>query len=560
MSGYDAPDWKSALPIGQDGPMRRLLLLAVLVCLVSAAGPEPAPAAVPVLIVDGRGFGHGVGMAQDGAYWMGKAGASTNQILGHFYPGTGIGKATGSVRVAVHTAPGREAVVSFPNGGDVRDARSGPQSAGFPVRVGPGGQVRIRYDGTRYTAVALSGAQPTAAGPPPTSPPAAAASKPGPPAIAAVAADDPSTTTSSTTSTTVLGLPTTTAPSPTPTTTTTAPPPEQSPAPPAAPPEGTPTASSGRSLIAVPSDGGTVGVPSRSRRYRGIVDAIGGGSGLRLVNEVDVEQYLRGMGEVRDPSWPPAALRAQAVAARTYALRAMSIAGELCDTQRCQVYLGADAEYGAMNKAVADSARQVIVFGRGLASAVYSANGGGFSASREEGFGTTGGGYPYLRPARYETKNPLPWNVQVALTDLAARFGYPGQVTGARVTKVGPSGRAMEVTLDGSAGPRAVTGLAFDAGLGLKSTLFSLQAGTADVAPPPPPPSEGLQALPEEIGGASSAGPVADLSGLGGKPGPLRSSSSGPGGPGLPLGVTAVALQLSVAIAVGERYLRIRRA
>ena len=301
-------------------------------------------------------------------------------------------------------------------------------------------------------------------------------------------------------------------------------------------------------------------VPAVGRRYRGLVDAIGGAGVLRLVNEVDVEQYLRGMGEVRDPSWPAASLRTQAIAARTYALRAMATSGELCDTQRCQVYLGADAEYGAMNKAVADSKGQVIVFGRGLASTVYSANGGGFSASREEGFGTTGAGYPYLRPAPYDTKNPMPWNVQIALTDLGGRFGYPGQVTGARVTKVGPSGRAMEVTLDGSAGPRAVTGLAFDAGLGLKSTLFTLQLGSADVAPPPPPPSEGLQALPEEIEGAAGGGPVTDLSDLGGKPGPLRSATTGGDGPGLPLGVTAVALELSVAAAVAQRFLRARRA
>ena len=71
-----------------------------------------------------------------------------------------------------------------------------------------------------------------------------------------------------------------------------------------------------------------------------------------------------------------------------------------------------------MNKAVADSARQVIVFGRSLASAVYSANGGGFSASREEGFGTTGAGYPYLRPAPLRHQEP-------AAVDRAGRAHRP---------------------------------------------------------------------------------------------------------------------------------------
>lgn len=532
--------------------MRRWLLIAVLACLAAAAVPTPAPAAVPVLVVEGKGFGHGVGMAQDGAFWMGKAGASTNQILGHFYPGTGLGKASGPVRVAVLTAANREATVSFPAGGEVRDGRGGPQASGFPVRVGPGGQVLIRFDGARYSATALSGGQSAAASTSPETRPAAAVS---PTADASAAQAEPTTTTTAP----VVGFTTTTMPPIESTTTTTAPS-EPPPQPPPPPPAVGRAPSTGRPLWAVPADGGTIGVPARSRRYRGLVEATAAGGPLRLVNEIDVEQYLRGMGEVRDPGWPPASLRAQAVAARTYALRAMSTAGELCDTQRCQVYLGADAEYGAMNKAVADSARQVVVFGRSLASAVYSANGGGFSASREEGFGTTGAGYPYLRAAPYDTKDPLPWSVQIAFTDLAGRFGYPGQVTGARVSRAGPSGRALEVTLEGSAGPKAVTGLAFDAGLGLKSTLFALTAGTADVAPPPPPPGEGLQALPEDLAAlpAAAGGPaLADPSGLGARPLPLRPDDDGPAAP---LAATAVLLNLSVAVAVGERFWRLRRA
>ena len=98
-----------------------------------------------------------------------------------------------------------------------------------------------------------------------------------------------------------------------------------------------------------------------------------------------VEQYLKGMGEVRDPSWPLASLETQAIAARTYALR--SLGGELCADDRCQVYLGAGAEYAAMDKAVSATRGQVVTYGDGLASTVYSANAGGFSATPPEGFG-----------------------------------------------------------------------------------------------------------------------------------------------------------------------------
>src|SRR5438477_7532420 len=113
--------------------------------------PARGAAGVPVIVIDGRGWGHGVGMAQDGALWMGRAGSQTNQILGQFYPGTKIGKGSGAVRVSV-LAPqaSNEAVVTFPSGGEVRDALSGQQSTGFPVKIPAGGQARLRYDGARY--------------------------------------------------------------------------------------------------------------------------------------------------------------------------------------------------------------------------------------------------------------------------------------------------------------------------------------------------------------------------------------------------------------------------
>jgi SpoIID/LytB domain protein len=538
--------------------MRRALFLCLTASLALAGSAPPSQAAVPVLVIEGRGFGHGVGMAQDGAYWMGRAGASTNQILGHFYPGTALGKASGAVRVAVVTATSGETVLAFPNGGDVRDARSGAQSPGFPVRVAPGGQVRVRFAGGRYVAEPISGAQvdgsASPAAPPATEAPAAAATTtPASPLGAGPVQEPPPEPSTTSTLPPLFGDP---PPDLTTTTTAPAPPPTQ---PPGAPPAGAPNAAaSERPLWAVPADGGTVALPARGRRYRGVVQAIGGPGVLRVVNEVDVEQYLRGMGEVRDPRWPPASLRAQAVAARTYALRAMAVAGELCDTQRCQVYLGVDAEYGAMNKAVADTARQVVVFGRGLASTVYSANGGGVSASREEGFGTTGGGYPYLRPGPYQTQNPLPWTVTVALKDVAARFGYPGEVVAARVGQAGPSGRATSVVLDGSAGSRTVTGLAFDAGLGLKSTLFTLSTGTSDVAPPAPPPGEGVQALPEELEAAAaadvSAAAAASVPALPG--GPSRGGLATGGD--LPAALAGMALlaNLTAAGATGRRLWR----
>src|SRR3954471_19646106 len=137
--------------------MRWRLLAGV--ALLAAVAPAPAAhAAVPVLVIDGKGWGHGVGMAQDGAYWMGRAGQSPNQILGHFYPGTAIGHASGTISVAVLDVANRDTVVSFPSGGQVQDAQSGGQSGGFPVSVGPGGSVHVWFDGA-YHAQPVGGGQ-----------------------------------------------------------------------------------------------------------------------------------------------------------------------------------------------------------------------------------------------------------------------------------------------------------------------------------------------------------------------------------------------------------------
>jgi SpoIID/LytB domain protein len=468
--------------------MRRWLLFATLV-LAAIIPPANAASGVTVVVIDGRGFGHGVGMAQDGAFWMAAAGASTDQILGHFYRGVSLSRQAGYVRVPV-LATGSSATVSFPQGGDVRDAESGDQSPGFPVELAPGGAVRVSFDGATYRVEVLGGGAPGRSFNGMRDPvlPTTTTSSTTPPEPG-----DPGDPGATTTTPPDGGGATTTSPTPETTTDTTTPPP--------APAAATTT----RTPLAVPSAGGTVRVDARNRSYRGFVHVTGVSGGLRLVNQLDVEQYLRGMGEVRDPTWPAAALRAQAVVARTYALRAMALGGEICETQRCQVYLGAQAEYPAMDKAVAQTQGQVLTYKGALVTAVYSSNGGGHSAAADEGFGPGAAGHPYLQPVPYTTQDPGPWQVRVGLADLGRRLGV-GDATSAEVSRVGPSGRALELTLRGPGTSRAVSGVSVAKALGLRSTLFSVRIEEA-AAPPPPPPEAGvvLQELP---GTANAADPV----------------------------------------------------
>jgi len=460
-------------------PARRLVLsVALLAALGAGPGrfvPARATAGVPgtigVIAIDGRGFGHGVGLPQDGALAMARARASTDQILGRFYPGTRWGKAGGAVRVGVaeaKAATGRF-VVTFPGGGEIRDSRDASHGAGLPLRVGKGGAIAISFDGAHYEADVLATGHALA------------------PSwrLAAYVPIGPLDTTSTTTP-----APTTTRPSPTttePTTATT---------------RSSTTAVSSDPLWAVPNNGGDTVVPIRNREYRGVVEALAAAGGFRLVNEVDVEDYLRGMGEVRDPSWPAPGLEAQAVAARTYALRAAHAGTRpegfhLFDDDRSQVYIGRTAEYAAMDKAVAHTKGKVLTFNGALAATVYSSSAGGITASAPEGFGSAAPDRPYLAVTKYDTADPHAWHLDVDPAALATRVGYNGAPRVVAVSRRGPSGRAVEVTIEGTAGAFSLDGTTFAAQLGLRSTLFDLGFAQSTVAPPPLPAPTVLQQLPE---------------------------------------------------------------
>jgi len=257
------------------------------------------------------------------------------------------------------------------------------------------------------------------------------------------------------------------------------------PAPGPAPPAAEQAPRSPSPIWAVPVAGGTVHSVDRGRTYRGLLEVAGGAGAVRTRNHVDIEDYLRGMAEVPG-TWPAAAVQAQTVAARTYAMRAMAGGGEICDSESCQVYAGVAKESAGQDAAVAATRGWVLTHGGALAATFYSASAGGHSATVQEGFGSSHD-IPYL-PARPEpTDDVRPWNLEVSLSDVGARLGYPGRVTGVRVDAAGPSGRPLAMTLVGDAGDRPVDPQDFRRRLGLRSTFFSIRSGMAGEAPPPPP-------------------------------------------------------------------------
>ncbi|HKH49447.1 MAG TPA: SpoIID/LytB domain-containing protein [Thermoanaerobaculia bacterium] len=139
----------------------------------------------------------------------------------------------------------------------------------------------------------------------------------------------------------------------------------------------------GRWLSVAPANGGSVRVQGKRWRGRMLVYVNDRGL-LNLINELPVEEYLRGvvpseMGPIQYNQVE--ALKAQAVAARTYTLRNLGEFAregyDICATPRCQVYKGMEAEHPLSDRAVSETTGQVVLFQGRLADALYSSTCGG---------------------------------------------------------------------------------------------------------------------------------------------------------------------------------------
>lgn len=149
--------------------------------------------------------------------------------------------------------------------------------------------------------------------------------------------------------------------------------------------------------------GGSPAQRSADGRYRGrLLLYLNDRGSLNLINELPLEQYLRGVvpKELGPELYPRLeALKAQTVAARTYALRHLgefrSEGFDLCAGVRCQVYGGMDAEHPLSDRAIEATERQVMLWGDEPVEAYYSATCGGHTEDAEVVFPWMEA--PYLR-------------------------------------------------------------------------------------------------------------------------------------------------------------------
>ncbi|MGH3074524.1 MAG: SpoIID/LytB domain-containing protein, partial [Gaiellales bacterium] len=226
----------------------------------------------------------------------------------------------------------------------------------------------------------------------------------------------------------------------------------------------------------------TVGIGWAHDHWHGYLRVIRSGSSLMLVDVVPLEYYLRGVVPSEMPSsWLPAALRAQAVAARSYAVATRhptSLFDAYADT-RSQVYGPMEHEAAGSNAAVADTAHKVLWYSGSVAVGFFSSSSGGWTASEQAAWGS--GGEPYLVPVRdrYDGAQGLNpnhnWTPRVFTPrGLARAIGVSGKVRSVDLTIDGPSQRVTHATFHRDAGNRSYTGSGAELALGLRSNYFRI--------------------------------------------------------------------------------------
>jgi stage II sporulation protein D len=232
--------------------------------------------------------------------------------------------------------------------------------------------------------------------------------------------------------------------------------------------------------------------------YRGTLEIRPGPNGLMAVNALDLESYVRGVvaGE-SPPSWPAEALKAQAVAARTYALATRKpVTGfdHYADT-RSQVYNGISGERATTDAAVAATANEVVTYeGEPVATYFFSTSGGRTEDVENSFLGSTP--QPWLRSVEdpYDDVSPrhrwgpYRWSFRTVKRKLGSLV--KGSFRSIRVTKRGASPRIVSATIRGTRGTTTVTGPQLRARLGTYDSWITFNSAVTNVQPAPSAPGQ----------------------------------------------------------------------
>lgn len=216
----------------------------------------------------------------------------------------------------------------------------------------------------------------------------------------------------------------------------------------------------------------------RNGEYRGRMVLERDGSRVLAVNDLGLERYTAGVVPAEVPaSWPAEALAAQAVIARSYALRSRrpDAAYDVYADVRSQVYRGLTGEVDTTNAATRETRGEVVLADGEVAHTFFFSTSGGRTAANEEIW--SGAPIAYLRSVDDPHDDLSPyheWTVRLSDDEAARRLSglVPGSFRRLRVVSRTASGRAETVAIVGTGGSNRVPAATIRLRLELRSTWF----------------------------------------------------------------------------------------
>lgn len=216
------------------------------------------------------------------------------------------------------------------------------------------------------------------------------------------------------------------------------------------------------------------------------------GGKFTVINLAPLEEYLRGVvPEEMSPSYPLEALKAQAVAARSFALKNRgkhkADGFDLCDKTHCQAYVGVK-EAEVCDKAIEETRGEILIYKEKLIEASFHADSGGMTENVSDVWGLK---LPYLAAVKEVIELGEPWTKKFTAKDFSSRFGDNfGEVKSIKLSKlkVGKSasdrtssGRVKSAQIVGSKRTLKLEGTELRRKFSLPSTLFDMELKGGEV-------------------------------------------------------------------------------
>ena len=206
---------------------------------------------------------------------------------------------------------------------------------------------------------------------------------------------------------------------------------------------------------------------------------------LLVINEIDLEKYLQGvMKHEISPAWPKEAVKAQAVAARSFALnkklKNIGKSYDLCATITSQVYGGLSGEDPRSNEAIDETRGEILIDQGKPIAAYYHATCGGETENVEN---VWGGRLPYLKSVRCKYCKDSPhyeWEKELSLSEISNALSRKGisEIESIEVYKRSNTGRVVKLVIEDEFGKHIISGNQFRMALGpnvIRSTYFKMK-------------------------------------------------------------------------------------